>query len=193
LQVGQFESGTNELDKWLTSIYLEGNGGGQRMESYQLAWLFGARHTTTDSFEKRGIKGFIFTIGDEYVHDKIESPFLKDYMGYKEASDVSSEQLLEEAMKTYNVFHIHCNDGCYGREVSDKWKNLLKENLIILDNSNNVPEVIASTVAIINGADMKSVISSFDAKTAISVGDALATIPKGNLTNYKNDGGVITL
>ena len=29
LQVGQFESGTEELNKWLTELYLEGNGGGQ--------------------------------------------------------------------------------------------------------------------------------------------------------------------
>ena len=37
LQVGQFESGTQELDQWLTKIYLEGGGGGQHMESYLLA------------------------------------------------------------------------------------------------------------------------------------------------------------
>lgn len=188
LQVGQFESGTAELDKCLTSIWLEGGGGGQQMESYHLAWLFGARHTSTDSFEKRNIKGFIFTIGDEYVHGKLESKFLEEYMGYKEPTEANMEDLLEEAKKTYNVFHIHCNDASYQKEVSDQWKKLIGENLIIVEDSNTVPEVIASTVAIINGADMKKLLSTMDAKTASSVSTALATIKKTDVAQYSNTG-----
>lgn len=187
LQVGQFESGTDELDKWLTSIYLEGNGGGNGGESYQLAWLFGSRHTSTDSFEKRGIKGFIFTIGDEWVHDKTEAQWLKDYMGYKEASDISTEDILEEAKKAYNVYHIHCTDGSYGSSVSDKWKKLLGEHCILAD-SDTVAEVIASIVAVVNGADMKDLMKSFDAHTASSVSTALATLPKGNIASYAKTG-----
>jgi len=192
LQVGQFETDTDALDKCLTSIHLEGHGGGNGGESYGLAWLFGARHTSTDSFEKRSIKGFIFTIGDEWVHQTIEAPFLKDYMGYKEATDVSIVDLLEEAKKTYNVFHIHCNDGSYTSSVSDKWKGLLKENLIIVDDSDTIAEVIASTVAVINGADMKTLLASFDSKTASSVSQALATINKTGITKYAET-GVISL
>lgn len=192
LQVGQFESGTMELDKWLTSIYLECGGGGQIMESYQLAWLFGARHTSTDSFEKRNIKGFIFTIGDEYVHEKTEAGFLRDYMGYTEASDINSFDLLEEAKKTYNVFHIHCNDGSYQESVSSKWGKVLGENLIIVQDSNTIAEVISSTVAIINGADMKNLLSSMDNKTANAVSTALSTLRKSDITQY-SDTGVIKL
>jgi hypothetical protein len=192
LQVGQFESGTEELNKWLTNIYLEGGGGGQDMESYQLAWLFAARHTSTDSFEKRGVKGFIFTIGDEFVHPNLESDFLKDYMGYKQASDASTEDLLEEAKKTYRVFHIHCNDGNYQEEVSNKWKDVIKENLIIVNDSDTIAEVIASTVAMINGADMKDLAKHMDASTERSVRNALSTIPKNDITNY-SDTGVINL
>lgn len=187
LQTGQFESGTDELDKWLTSIYLECGGGGNGGESYQLAWLFGARHTSTDSFEKRGVKGFIFTIGDEWVHDKTEAQWLKSYMGYKEASDISTEDILEEAKKTYNVYHIHCKDGSYGSSVSDKWKKLLGEHCILAD-SETVAEVIASIVAVVNGADMKDLMKSFDAQTASSVSTALATLPKGNIASYAKTG-----
>lgn len=195
LQVGQFESGTEELNKWLTSIVLEGCGGGQDMESYQLAWLFGARHTSTDSFEKRGIKGFIFTIGDEYVHPTLEADFLKSYMGYTQASDVESKDLLEEARKTYNVFHIHCNHYGYEANISNKWKNIIgAEHLIEIKGgeTDNIAEVIASTVAMINGADMKELVRNMDSKTANSVTNALSTIPKADITNY-NTTGVITL
>ncbi len=42
LQVGQFESG-NEIENDLNNLYLEGGGGGQQMESYELALYFLAR------------------------------------------------------------------------------------------------------------------------------------------------------
>ena len=37
--------------------------------------------------------------------------------------------------KTYHVFHIHLKDN-YNSSELDKWKNLLGENLISLDNYN---------------------------------------------------------
>lgn len=54
LQVGQFEAGATEMNLNLSQIYLEGGGGGQAKESYQLAWLIAGRHTSIDCFEKRG-------------------------------------------------------------------------------------------------------------------------------------------
>ncbi len=39
LQVGQFESSAQLLDRWLTKVYLEGGGGGNNWESYNLAYL----------------------------------------------------------------------------------------------------------------------------------------------------------
>ena len=44
LQVGQFES-DNRMDDDLGRIVLEGGGGGQQTESYELAMYFMARHT----------------------------------------------------------------------------------------------------------------------------------------------------
>ena len=57
LQVGQFESGI-EMDDDLGRLFLEGGGGGQSTESYELAMYFTARHTAIDCFEKRGEKGY---------------------------------------------------------------------------------------------------------------------------------------
>ena len=59
LQVGQFESSDELLDKWLTNIYFEAGGGGNGGESYALAWYFAALKTATDSMEKSvGRKAF---------------------------------------------------------------------------------------------------------------------------------------
>ncbi|WP_158829273.1 hypothetical protein [Mucilaginibacter lacusdianchii] len=178
LQVGQFESGTEELDKWLTGLYLEGGGGGQKRESYLLAWLFGARHTSCDCFEKRGQKGFLFTIGDEANWDQLDSARMKALMGYTEAQDVSDRQLLEEVQRSYHVFHIHINEASYKNdpEVIGYWKDMLGERLIILEDYNAIAETIATTVAVIHGVDMHDILKSFDNKTANTVGNALMKI-----------------
>lgn len=60
LQVGQFESGV-EMDEDIGRIFIEGEGGGQNHESYQLGMYFMARHTVTDAWEKRGKKGYCNT------------------------------------------------------------------------------------------------------------------------------------
>ena len=66
--------------------------------------------------------------------------------------------------------------------------SLLNEILIVVDDSNTVAEVIASTVAVINGADMDDLLKSFDSRTAAVVGNALATIRKNDITQYANTG-----
>lgn len=178
LQVGQFESGTDELNKWLTSVYLEGNGGGQYMESYHLAWLFAARHTSIDCFEKRNIKGILFTIGDEGVHSDISASKMTEIMGYTQAEGVTAKELLAEAQRMYHVFHIHINEGSYRNNTTiiNSWRDLIGERLIILDDHNQIAELIASTVAVIHGIDIDKVTSSFDKKIAASVKNALMKV-----------------
>lgn len=180
LQTGQFESGTEELDKWLTEIYLEGGGGGQNKESYLLAWLFAARHTSCDCFEKRGQKGFLFTIGDESNWDKLERQRLEQIMGYPEAVTLTDKQLLEEVQRSYHVFHVHINEASYKNDpqVLGYWKGMLGERLIILNDYNAIAETIAATVAMIQGTGLDELLKSFDHNTAKTVSSALLNINK---------------
>ena len=190
LQVGQFESGTEELDNWLTQMYLEGYGGGQNMESYLLAWLVAGRHTSIDSFEKRNEKGFLFTIGDEMSWDNVSANKLKDMMGYPQGEDVTDKQLLEEAQRLYHVYHIHINETSYrdDPQVLGYWKKMLGERLIVLDDHNAVCETISTLVAVQHGVDMAAVTSKFDAKTAGLVTTALATVVTGSIVSASDDG-----
>ena len=146
LQVGQFESGDEEMDMWLERVWLEGNGRGNRHESYLLAWYFAAYHTVTDAFEKRGKKGYIFTIGDELVHEDLSANALKSIMGVKEASNHTAKELLEEASKMYNVFHLHVEEGSYGTMPVADWRELMGEGCISLSNYHDIPSVIAQTI-----------------------------------------------
>lgn len=191
LQVGQFETGADEITKCLSSIYLEGNGGGQGKESYLLAWLIAARHTSIDCFEKRGQKGILFTIGDEECWESISADRQQELLGYTEASEVTAEEILKEAQRLYHVFHIHLNHNnrsYTGPEAS--WKKLLGERLIVLDDYNNVAEVIASTVAMVHGIDLDTVTKNFSPAIAASVKNALVKV---DTSVSKQSTGVINL
>lgn len=187
LQVGQFESGTLELDKWLKGINREGGGGANAGESYLLSWLVGARHTSIDCFEKRGRKGYSFTIGDEKTLLSVPASKLQKILGYAEASDLTAEQLLKECQQMYNVFHIHVKgysgeDGVYSETsngsdpgVIKQWQALLGQNLIVLDDANNIAETIASIVAVMEGANKSDVLAGLGAASS-SVSTALINI-----------------
>ena len=67
LQVGQFESSDELMEKWLRKVDLEGKGGGNGGEDPHMCWYFAANHIKTDALEKRGIKGCLITISDEPI------------------------------------------------------------------------------------------------------------------------------
>lgn len=145
LQVGQFESNDELLDKWLKDTYLEGGGGGNNGESYLLAWYFAAYHTSVDCFEKRNRKGLLFTIGDEPVLSDISGHTLKELMGKGQYDDFSALQLLDKARDKYDVFHVHVKETTSGsrQHVIDGWKQLMSDNVIIVDKHKDVAKVIA--------------------------------------------------
>lgn len=146
LQVGQFESGDEELDMWLTRTFLEGRGGGNAGESYGLAYYFAANHTQLDA-TKRGQKGLLFTIGDEPFLKKYPTSALKEIMGktvVSEKDSYSMEELLSQAMKTYDVYHISVEHGY--RATESAWRELLGEHLIVTRDHKKIPEIIANTV-----------------------------------------------
>lgn len=148
LQVGQFETSDELCEKWLTSIYLEGGGGGNNGESYSLAWLAASRNMSTDAFEKRGIKGILITIGDEENLKVMHQNHLKEFFGDVQA-DITDTDLLEEVREKWNVFHINVSDWSGSRkQVRDYWKQLLGDNYVETQshNGDDIPNLIAGIV-----------------------------------------------
>jgi hypothetical protein len=149
LQVGQFEASDDLLDKWLKTIWLEGGGGGNGGESYQLAWYFATAHTSVDAYIKRGVKGVLITIGDEPSHKGLSTDEIKRIFGDGCESSLTSAKLLESAQKSWNVFHINLSDwsGMF-KETQQDWSARLGENFINTENSsgNDIPDIIAKVV-----------------------------------------------
>jgi hypothetical protein len=146
LQVGQFESGDEELDLWLTRTWLEGHGGGNNGESYLLAWYFAAKHTVTDALEKRNQKGFLFTIGDEPCLNNLPKNAIKGLMGKESQSSFTAKELLEAAQEKYEVFHLHMLQGTDGSNSLHYWQSLLGQRCIVVDDYEKVGNIIADTV-----------------------------------------------
>ena len=175
LQVAQFESGDAELDMWLTRTYLEGGGGGNAGESYLLAWYFAAHHVKTDAFDKRGKKGFVFTIGDEPCLSSLPMSAVKSLMDKTAFGQTTHTRasLLEAAQEKNHVFHIHMEHG--GRRLDSAWKELLGENVLIITNPKDVARVISDTILKYNSGEA----SAIPAKEEAPVKDDNKVDPSG--------------
>ncbi len=117
LQVGQFESGI-EIEEDLGKLFLEGGGGGQITESYELAMYFMARHTAIDCLEKRSKRGYLFIIGDEAPYPKVKRHEVKAVIGDTLQADIPIEEMIEELERTYDVYYvIPTHDGSLEQPV----------------------------------------------------------------------------
>lgn len=188
IQATQFEADiriVNELQK----IYLEGNGGGNGSESYELAWYFSALHTKIDSLSNRNKKGYLFTIGDESPAKIIEQQYIKKFFGKEEASTYSSKELLDMVSQKYHVYHVVVEEGSHARSNLDKvlkdWRELLGERTLRLSKGSSLSEVIISAIEINEGADVEKVINSWSGETALVVRHAVNQL--ANKTNTGTD------
>lgn len=145
LQVGQFESGDEELDMWLTRTYIEGGGGGNAGESYLLAWYFAAFHTKTDAFEKRNQKGLLFTVGDEPNLDVLPASAIIEIMGAGQYTYTAIE-LLDEVRKYYDVYHISILHSDQSLRSDLAWKELLGQNCLSIKDHKEIPNVIKEII-----------------------------------------------
>lgn len=112
IQASQFESDIRIAEQ-LDKVYFEGGGGGNAYESYTAAWYFGARHTKLDCW-KRGKKGLIITIGDEYINPYLPKNELENATGDSLQGDIETKSLLEEVLSKYELYHLNVKDTYSG-------------------------------------------------------------------------------
>src|SRR3954468_10549026 len=105
LQIGQFES-DNRMDDDLGKILLEGGGGGQMTESYELAMYFMARHTAMDCLDKRGKRGYLFLIGDELAYPKGRAREISKLVGGERSEDIPFASIVAELKRRFEVYFI---------------------------------------------------------------------------------------
>jgi len=149
LQIGQFESDI-AMDADLGRFLLEGGGGGNGGESYDLAIYMASRHFSIDCFEKRNEKGYLFIIGDEMPFPYVSAEKVQNIIGDNIAENIAIKQIIQEARERYHIFMIRPTNTSWGLNsgVQDKWVSLLgREYVIKLE----YPEAISETIALIVG------------------------------------------
>ncbi|MFI9597244.1 hypothetical protein [Nonomuraea sp. NPDC052265] len=184
LQVGQFES-DNRMDDQLGLILLEGGGGGQKRESYELAMYFMARHTSIDCHDKRGKRGYLFVIGDEMPYPRVSRNQVKDIVGDRLAAPVGVADIVAELTRKYDVYFILPQGASYAGdpEVLESWRGLLGQNVLELDDLDAVSETIALTVGL--GEDAIGLdegledLAELGSTAGASVSRALARLDRG--------------
>lgn len=156
LQVSQFEA-DNRIVEQLTGLWIEHGGGGNSSESYHLPWYFAAHHTSIDCFEKRGKKGYLFTVGDEETPAALQASQIVKFLGDSSQQDYTAAQLLEAASRTYHCYHIIIEEGNHARThlraVTDAWSRLMGQRALGLKDHTRLADGIVSIIEM-NEAEM---------------------------------------
>lgn len=188
LQIGQFEAGI-ETDDDLGKIYLEGGGGGQNTESYELALYFMSRHTSCDCYEKRDKRGYLFVIADERPYNSVKKGEVASIIGDGLQADIPVEEIAEEVQDKWDTYILMpSTGGAHKRDTSikKKWVDLFGQHVVEFDPA-HVSEIIAGIIGKSEGFDDDAINDALDAvgsKAKGSVSTALATVSKGSsLTN----------
>jgi len=156
LQVSQFEA-DNRVVEQLTLLWIEHGGGGNSFESYNLPWYFAAFHTKHDSIEKRGKRGYLFTVGDEEAPQDLTRDQLKKFLDDDVAQDISNDTVLKIAQRSYDVFHVIIEQGSHARAYPDRvlqsWTDVLGQRVIRLADHKLLSETIVSAIEVAEGVD----------------------------------------
>jgi len=186
LQITQFEADI-KIAEQLQKIWLEGRGGGNNYESYILPWYFASMNTSIDCFEKRGKKGYLFTVGDEQATPYLNPEDVERVLGVRPQSKIMAEDLLSTVSRTYEVFHIMVKEGRYFKTNGDKaektWKNLLGQRAILLEDHKMLSQVIVSAIQANEGVSKNDIVKSWDGSTGIVVGNAIRDISAASGTS----------
>lgn len=181
LQVSQFEADKRIIEQ-LTNIYLEGGGGGNSFESYNLPWYFSAFHTVHDSMEKRGKRGYLFTVGDEEAPKALTRAQIKQFIGDDTEVELSPLETLQLAQRLYDVYHVVIEEGNHARmarkQVVDSWTALLGQRVICLADHTKLAETIVSAIEVAEGRDAADSASGWGSGSTI-IHDAVKNLPKG--------------
>ncbi len=147
LQIGSFAKGI-ELDSWIEKLVLEGNGGGQRKESYELAAYYLVKNTRFAP----GSKPIVFFIGDEKPYPSVNrSQANKFGIEYNE-DGVNAFSLLREKVDE-NVFMLlnKYNGERFEYDITSCWQELLApEHVIKIREEKSVVDLMLGIISMIS-------------------------------------------
>lgn len=151
LQPRPFAKG-KEMEMRLKELVIEGGGGGQVMESYELAALYYARKVVMPN----AATPVLIFIGDEKPYDTINKDLAALATGVKLQSDITTKEIFDELKQKYSVYFVRKPYGNslpnswdpVNKEIHKAWADLVGEDRIaILPEAGRVVDVIFGILA----------------------------------------------
>lgn len=152
LQISEFKQG-NALDDSISKLYLEGGGGGQHYESYELCGYYYGHEFFAENTDKK--KSFLFFVGDEGFYSKLKAEHIELVIGHSSREDVSSSVIFSNLRKKFHVFFIHKPywDKTIDAKQLAKWKAVVgPEKVLELTDPKSVVDIMLGAIAIVGNA-----------------------------------------
>lgn len=148
LQVQSFTKGT-DMAKKLEELVIEGNGGGQHKESYELAALYTLHNIETPRAVEKPI---VIFIGDEMAYDFVSVTEAKSHAKVKLASAMSTKDIFKNLADRFSPYLIlkayKMGEAPINHEIERFWVNLMgRDRIAYLDDAQRVVDVVFGILA----------------------------------------------
>lgn len=149
IQIADFDS-PRKLDQWLERIWLEGNGGGQAVESYEFMAYFFAKNCEMPN----AVEPILIFIGDEGFRSTLSASELKEHFGGSHEG-TKAKAVFKELLEKFrgNVFLVKKPYGGGDGEITREWQEALgKERVLPLGGDEKaIGDIVLGIVAIRTG------------------------------------------
>lgn len=152
LQVTDFAKGL-EIDSWLEKLVLEGGGGGNRHESYELAAHYLSQKMSFD----KDARPIIFFIGDEAPYEMVSESDAKEYgIPYHEATNGFAD-LRQKTKDNVFVFLNPYSGEYFHNCITDAWnKSLASEHVIKIKEEKAIVDLMLGVLALLSKKSLKT-------------------------------------
>jgi hypothetical protein len=136
LQVVDFSKGP-DLVKGVNKIFPEGCGGGNKVESYDLAAYYLNKHCKTPNIPK-GAKPLLIIAGDEGFYEELPADFIRDFTGDNRKKDVNSTRTIEELASRFDTFILRPEENYSASvyaNIHKQWQDVLGPQRVLRMNN----------------------------------------------------------
>jgi hypothetical protein len=156
LQCRPFGIGPELIDR-MKELYVEGNGGGQMCETYELAALYALHNINIP----KAVRPVLIMIGDEKPYTSVSPDVAQEFAGVTLQAAITTEQIFSALMNKFEVFFIRKPYGSGSgsnsmssedKEVHARWVSILGTDRVVdLPQAERVVDVIFGILAKVAG------------------------------------------
>ena len=103
----------------------------------------------------------MFLVTDEKPYPVVSRHQVAEIFGDKIQDDIKVEDILAEVQERYEVFVVFLHTNCYSehdqKEIRARWKVLLGERVLDLDNPADICETMGATIGLLEGRDVDGI------------------------------------